>query len=141
MLRRRLLCLMVVLLGAATGADLTAQSGSSGEKVLIRASKPYGALVSRIQALGGSVTHQYKHIDAIAAEIPSSTLGALRGYVATAAITKDEEIALPRSVDTLRGKGGLTASSNQDVGTADQATLLSGSEIAALAEANPQVTC
>jgi len=137
MLRRKLLWVIVLSLGAASGAGVGAQSGSSGEKVIIRAAKPYGALVSRVQALGGTVTYQYKYIDAIAAVVPGNAMGSLKGYVGTAAITKDEEIALPRSVDTHRGKGGLSGADGKNVDVAAEYKAMTASDVAAQATASP----
>src|SRR5258705_8669532 len=76
-----------------------------GEKVLIRASKPYQSLVNKIEALGGKVTQQYKYVDAIAAEIPRSALNSVRSELAPGAISKDLIVPAPRSVDTTGGRG------------------------------------
>jgi subtilisin family serine protease len=76
-----------------------------GEKVLIRTSKPYQSLVNKIEAVGGKVTQQYKYVDAIAAEIPRNSLGAVRSELAPGAISKDLIVPSPRSVETTGGRG------------------------------------
>ncbi|HJU72201.1 MAG TPA: hypothetical protein VJ717_00535 [Gemmatimonadaceae bacterium] len=93
----RIFTLALLLAGSIA---LPAQGPSSREKVLIRAPKPYGALVAQIVANGGTVTYQYEYIDAIAAELPASALTAVRDRVGTAAISKDLNIELPRDVGT-----------------------------------------
>ena len=104
-----------------------------GERVLIRATKPYGALVSRIESAGGRVSHRFKHIDAVAAAIPSSALPTVRALVGGDAIIKDVEIQAPRSVDTFRGKGGLASSGGELAMTAESVDGIAAEEIPALA--------
>jgi len=96
----------------ATGLALLAAGGRAGEdpgeKILIRATRPYARLVAQIEAAGGKVTHQYKYVDAVAVEVPRSALAGVRALVGPDAVTRDEEIAAPSPVDTGRGKGYLT---------------------------------
>ena len=112
-----------------------AQTGSAGEKVLIRAAKPYNALVARIESLGGRITYQYKYVDAVAAEVPRSALTSLRDLVGVGAITKDEIIALPGSVDTVRGRNLTPSTAASDV-EADSVEPLSAADIQSLATVN-----
>ena len=84
------------------------------EKVLIRTTKPYTELVSAIEVLGGKVTYQYKHVDAIAAEISRDALRIIRGMVGPNAITKDLFVPAPTSVDTLRGRKGLVQTGEEE---------------------------
>lgn len=77
----------------------------AGEKVLIRASKPYDALVAAIQRNGGTVSYQYKYVDAIAAEIPSGALPAISAMLPAGAVTKDLIVNAPKPVDVLAKKG------------------------------------
>jgi subtilisin family serine protease len=116
-------------------AELLAQNADPGERVLIRASKPYASLVSKITKLGGKVTHQYKYIDAVAAEIPRSALGSVRSLVGPAAITKDEEIPAPAAVDDFRGKGGLVPEGDALNIEYDSANAIA--DVSAFASANP----
>lgn len=96
-------------------AGRTAPAGSSDkEKVLIRSSKPYTSLVNKIQSLGGTVTQQYKHADAVAAEIPRSALPGLKSSVPAGAISKDVTIPLPRTDDRAQGKGGFVPSGEEN---------------------------
>jgi subtilisin family serine protease len=101
--------LTLVLASGLLGGSLGAASGDPAERLLIRAPKPYTTLVASIESLGGKVTYRYKYVDAIAAEIPRGSLPALRRLVAPDAITKDEVIDAPASVDTTRGRPGLPA--------------------------------
>src|SRR6185295_6481998 len=104
MRRIRNISLMTLILLMVAAVSATAQTGDPGGRVLIRAAKPYDALVARIQSLGGSVTYQFKYVDAIAAELPRNAQTALAPLVAAGNITKDEVIAMPQSVDVSRGR-------------------------------------
>src|SRR5262245_51880971 len=99
--RGSLLLLMLVFVLTFSATRIVAQSSDPGEKVLIRAAKPYTNLVAAIQAARGRVTNQYKYVDAISAEVPRNALASLRGMIGVGNITKDEIIAAPASVDTL----------------------------------------
>ncbi len=50
---------------------LLSTSATAGEKVLIRTAKPYDKLVAAIQQNGGTVTHQFKYVQGLAADIPA----------------------------------------------------------------------
>ncbi|MGH9580293.1 MAG: hypothetical protein ACRD2R_04810, partial [Terriglobales bacterium] len=126
---------LFLILGLPAAAAPT-RAVDPGEKVLIRAAKPYGALVARIEALGGRVTYQYRYVNAIAAEVPRPALTSLRDMVGTAAITKDEIIALPGNVDTLRGRN-LTPSSEASQIAAASVQALSATDVQSIAAANP----
>ena len=121
----------MILMGLAA---ISAPAQTTNSRVLIRATKPYASLSSRISALGGRVLYQYQYVDAIAAELPDGALAALRDIVGTAAITKDQEIALPGSVDMLRGRN-LGSVSNEF--EADSFEALGGLEIKQVAAVNP----
>ncbi len=111
-----------------------AQTANGMEKVLIRASKPYGHLVARIQAAGGRVTHEYRHVDAVAAEVPLAALQSIASAAGPGAVSKDVIIAAPEPVDTVRGRlpGG-----QEPLVAAGEAQPLSASDITALASAQP----
>lgn len=106
-----------------------AAQADSGEKVLIRASKPYTTLVATIEALGGKVSYQYKNVDAIAAEIPREALGIIRGMVAPNAITKDSIVPNPAPVDLLLGKERFVQGSGAEPLEAEDVQVLQGEEL------------
>jgi subtilisin family serine protease len=126
------LTLMVVLPLAVTRA----QSGDPGEKVLIRTAKPYDALVSNIQSLGGRVTYQYKYVDAIAGEVPRGVLPSLVDKIGVGAITKDEIIPLPTSLETLQGRNLTTINAANEI-VADSFSALNAVDIQSIAALNP----
>src|SRR5215472_6798402 len=99
--RASLILTIFVAIGLA-GIDTPAQTLNS--RVLIRTAKPYASVAARVTALGGHVLYQYRYVDAIAAELPTGALAGLRDAVGTGAILKDQEIAIPASVDALRGR-------------------------------------
>lgn len=130
--RRLLLALTIIVVGLA-GIGTPAQSLNS--RVLIRASKPYGLVAARVSSLGGRVLYQYRYVDAIAAELPAGALASLADVVGVGAVMKDEDIALPGSVDTFRGRSigaGLPT-----VFEADSFEALASTEIEQLATVSP----
>lgn len=82
------IALCVVAAGALEGRN-------ARETVLVRAAKPYDATIARIVQAGGTVTHAFRKIDAIAAEVPETGLATLRAALPAGAISKDEEMAAP----------------------------------------------
>ncbi len=72
------------------------------EQVIISAPKPYAVLVGNVERLGGKVKHQYKYIDAVAAEVPTAALPALRTLVGSDALSKDMVIANPGTMSRDR---------------------------------------
>jgi subtilisin family serine protease len=125
----------LVLLVAAGSAGTKA--AEPAEKVLIRSAKPYSGLVSRVQSLGGRVTHQYRYLDAVAAEVPRGGLAELRRAVGAAAVTKDEEIAAPTGGDTARDKGGYVAEDDAQQIPFDDAAAIGAEELPTLAGEQP----
>jgi subtilisin family serine protease len=99
--------------------------------VLIRAPKPYDALVRAIEAAGGTVTHQYRYVNAIAATVPDSALTTIRSMVGDSAVTKDAVLAAP-SVAADRDGQPLLASDE-----AASADALDAAAIAGAAAAQP----
>ncbi len=136
-MRIRMFAVVSALAASVLAPTVVAQSPDPREKVLIRAAKPYDGLVARIEAAGGRVTHQFKYVDAVAAEVPASALARVRAVLGAAAVTKDEEIPAPASVDTLRGKGGLSSSGLEDEIVADAVLPLAAADLASLASAQP----
>ncbi len=117
----------------ATSVDLDGQS--SREKVLIRTPKPYTSLEARVVQLGGTVTHKFQKIDAVAAEIPESGILQLRGSLPAGAISKDEIIAAPGPVRDLQGRGA--ASLDDAEMQTESATVLEPAAVTALAQSHP----
>ncbi|HOC18686.1 MAG TPA: S8 family serine peptidase [Vicinamibacterales bacterium] len=92
------------LLWALVALSLTAPaSADDRQSVLVRAKKPYTSVVKSIQKLGGTVTHQYKFVDGLAAEVPRSALPALEALVGAKNIGKDELVTIPESREQLTG--------------------------------------
>jgi len=127
--------LMFTLLFVLSATTAQSQTADPSSKVLIRSAKPYAALETRISSLGGRVVYEYKYVDAIAAELPTGALNALRGAVDTAAITKDVEFTRPGNIDTLRGRNLTGGISNEF--TADGVEPLSEADVQRIAAVNP----
>jgi hypothetical protein len=108
-----------------------------GEKVLIRSAKPYDALAAAIRQNGGTVTHQYKYVDAIAADIPSGALPAIAALVPPGAVTKDSVLDSPKPVNSWSKKNLATPAADLSSLAADSAQALNGAEVAGLAGSTP----
>jgi subtilisin family serine protease len=77
--------------------------GPSRRNVLIRTAKPYDGLAAVIQQAGGTVTHRFKHVSGIAAEVPESALAQLESLVGPDNIGRDDIIPLPETQDPRGG--------------------------------------
>jgi hypothetical protein len=71
--------------------------------VLIRTARPYDAVVQAVEKAGGTVTHQFKHVNGIAAELPESSLPQIESLVGADNIGRDELIPLPGITDPRGG--------------------------------------
>lgn len=94
-------CLLIHMLGRA----VLAQSPQQFESVIIQSPKPYTKLVADIRALGGAVKYQYKHVDGVAADVPSNAMGMLRTLAGSSSVVKDMVIPAPAADVRLRKKG------------------------------------
>jgi subtilisin family serine protease len=79
------------------------------ERILIRAQRPYTDATSSVTSVGGRVVREFKYVDAIAAEVPRSSLPALRAIFGAAAVTKDLEVLAPQPMEVDVRKGGPAA--------------------------------
>jgi len=108
------------------------QTPPAREAVLIRTPKPYAHMVAEIQRLGGSVTRQFKYVDAIAAEIPTASMPQLGRVIVPGAIEPDTLIPTPKvsqpehrlaslvsRLGAARVDGTVLAASTRPVGIAD----------------------
>ena len=86
------LCLLLLPLHAAA---------QDGEKVIVRAPKPYASISALVASLGGSVDYRYENVDAVAATIPSGRRAELSAAVGPEAITKDNLMAPPRPLERV----------------------------------------
>src|SRR5499427_6280753 len=127
------LILTIFVIIALAGVGTPAQTLNS--RVLIHTAKPYASVGARVASLGGRVVYQYRYIDAIAAELPTNALAALRDVVGTGAVVKDQEIVIPGSVDTLRGRN--LAAGLPTTFEADSYEALGSTDIAQLATVSP----
>jgi subtilisin family serine protease len=90
-----------------SGRTALAEPPQKFDAVIIQTSKPYSKLVSDIQSLGGSVTYQYKYVNAIAAKIPVAAMDMLRTMIGSATIVKDQVLpgpAIPTAISRVKGK-------------------------------------
>jgi subtilisin family serine protease len=130
--QHRLVSLAVALAALST---VTLQAQSLTQHVLIRSSKPYSSLVNEVHARGGVVTHEFNHVDAIAAQVPDSAMSSLRAMLPAGAISKD--FIVPSPVVEERIDRGLASSGEENNIVADSVETLSDDDLAAYASATP----
>ncbi len=118
-----------VLLVIALVAIATSLSAQSRRSVLIRTAQPYDALVRTIEGAGGTVTHRFKHVSGIAADLPESALAQIERLVGPDNIGRDEIIPLPATSDPRGGTVGGEAE-------ADEAFVLDGAASGDVVPAN-----
>ncbi len=114
--------LSVLLLSAAT------LGSAQAEPVIIKCTRPCTAAINAIQSNGGTVTHRYKYVDAIAAEVNDSALSAVRKKVGAGAVRKDLVVPAPGTPTDL--------TMVEDV-PAESGSAMSAESISSLAGANP----
>src|SRR3990172_6473431 len=84
------LILLLALWPSARAAD------SDSIDVIVHCPKPYAALVSRMEGMGGSVTRSYENVGGLAVRIPADELGKLRAQAGVEAVEGDLLVHLPR---------------------------------------------
>ena len=70
-------------------------TAAAAERIIIQVAKPYGPMVARIEAMGGTVHHQYRYVDAIAAEVPDAVADGLRKGLPPGTVHKDLIVPVP----------------------------------------------
>ena len=73
MKRVLLVCLLLCMIASV--------SAQERRHVLVRVSQPYDGVVAAIEQAGGTVTHRFKHVNGIAAEVPESALAQIERLV------------------------------------------------------------
>ena len=114
-----------------------AQTDERMELVLIHTAKPYASVVAGVQAAGGRVRHQFKYVDAIAAEVPRDAVPRLRALAGVSAVSKDAMVAAPKSVETDRVGQSLVRTSGGVTVESESASLISASAVPGFAAAYP----
>ena len=91
---------LVVIMAVGVATSLSAQSQ---RRVLIRTAPPYDELAATIERAGGTITHRFKHVNGMAAEVPESALLQIERLVGADNIGRDDLIPLPETVDPRGG--------------------------------------
>ena len=110
---------------------LTVASAASAESVIIKCKRPCTAIVQAVEQGGGVVTYRYKYVDAIAADVTTTALSAVRGIAELGAVRKDHLIQLPNAANAQRGAPGWAQAD------ATSTSPLREAQIVALANASP----
>ncbi len=94
-MKKLLFSVMVIVLLAATWIPASAEGGGGDTvAVLILAKGSTDALVSQIEAAGGTVKYQYKNVPAVAAEIPASQWDVVSTLPGVVKVEKDSIVYL-----------------------------------------------
>ena len=72
-----------------------APESEGGIGVIIHTAKPYNRVVDAISDMGGVVTIQYQNVDAVAARVPTGSLGLLHRHPLVTGVEKDVIVELP----------------------------------------------
>jgi serine protease AprX len=76
-------------------------AAEDGERVIVRAPRPYTSVSALVASLGGRVDYKYENVDAVAVTIPRERLAELGAAVGPEAITKDNLMAPPRPLERV----------------------------------------
>ena len=85
---------------------LAVASAASAESVIIKCKRPCTAIVQAVEQNGGVVIYRYKYVDAIAADVTTTALSAVRGIAELGAVRKDHLMQLPSVANEQRGAPG-----------------------------------
>jgi subtilisin family serine protease len=116
---------------------LTAQTDAPMERVLIHTAKPYAGVVSRIQAAGGRVRHQFKYVDAIAADVPRAAVPALRSLAGVDEVSKDITVPAPQGLQPDRADDLLVRNGAMRAIESSSVTSIAGASLPGFAAAYP----
>lgn len=119
-------------IGFALGLALLVAAPAWAERVIVKCSRPCAEAIAAVERGGGTVTHRYRYVDAIAADVPARTLAAVRTVVGPGAVRKDLLVELPTAARDRDGSRSLFDTDADGVEALDEAA------VAALAEASPQ---
>jgi len=70
-------------------------TAAAAERVIIQVEKPYGPMVARIEAQGGTVLYQYRYVDGIAVDVPDAVAEGLRKGLPPGTVHKDLIVPSP----------------------------------------------
>ncbi|MEE8199873.1 MAG: S8 family serine peptidase [Candidatus Acidoferrales bacterium] len=81
-----------VLAGPSSDSEAAGNHNLLG--VIIHTAKPYNSVIAKIEKLGGTVTIQYKNVDAIAAKVPADKFALLASLRGVERVEKDYIVEL-----------------------------------------------
>jgi subtilisin family serine protease len=132
--------LAMFLIQSTSGLGLRSlQAESRRERVLIRAGDAKAAVRTAIESLGGEITHEFKHLDLIAAEVPAAALFSVQALAGDDSISKNAPIPFPDTVFPFPGRGMDTPQGNPlaNIPAAGFEQIGDSSDIADFAQNNP----
>ena len=82
-------------------------STAFADRVIVKCPSSCDPVISAVQNAGGTVTHRYKYVKAIAADLPASAFSAVRKVAGPASVRKDMMVSTELSANDLRSGGSL----------------------------------
>ncbi len=137
---RSLVILATFLIQTVPGLGLrTLQAESKKERVLIKTGVHKDAVKTAIESFGGSITHEFEHLNLIAAEVPAGALSLVQAITGSDSISKNAPIPFPDTVFPFPGRGMATpvGSPLSNIPASDFEQIGDSSAIADLANTNP----
>jgi subtilisin family serine protease len=101
----------IILVGtliAQTPVGASAAVQDDTESLIIQTSGSLTSLLLTLESLGGTVTHEYESLNAVAADVRASALDDLEKSIAQVSIVRDTLIAAPTPTDAHSGRSMQT---------------------------------
>lgn len=113
--------------------SVAASSAVFADGVIIKCERPCAAAKAAVERAGGVVTHEYKYVDAIAAELTYTGVAKLGTMLPAGSIRKDVEFQQPQAARDVDGTP-LAVETELEAGAA---TAMDGADIATVASESP----
>jgi hypothetical protein len=89
----------------ALAATSSIAAAEQQENVIVKCERPCAAVAAAVAAAGGSVTHRYDNLDALAVTVPANRVAGLSAAFGADAIRKDVTVNLPPPTQVVQADG------------------------------------
>jgi hypothetical protein len=97
--------MLMLSLALSPGTMLYGQNSTS-ERILIETTGSKDEIIAAVEDWGGEVTHVYRNLDLIAADVPPSSVGDIRSLPGVEKVNKDVVVPVPQKVGPFNTRGG-----------------------------------
>lgn len=122
-----------IRIALATLSISLVSSTAFADRVIVKCPSSCDPVISAVQNAGGTVTHRYKYVKAIAADLPASAFSAVRKVAGPASVRKDMMVSTELSANDLRSGGSLLV-----IEQADAVSSFTAEQLKDVAAAKPQ---